>query len=88
MKHTKGEWGVRGILLTGLHVYSKDTNYPIAVGIESKEDAQLIAAAPDLYEALKAINKYLETGHPQNMRLKKIAVVLLDKALALAEGKA
>ena len=44
-------------------------------------------ALEDMYEALKAINKYLETGYPKNMRLKEIAIVLLDKALAKAEGK-
>ena len=45
MEHTKGEWKMRGILPIGFHVYSKNTNNPIAVGIENEIDAHLIVSA-------------------------------------------
>ena len=55
MEYTKGEWGMRGILPIGFHIYSKNTNNPIAVGIENEANARFIAVAPDLYEALERI---------------------------------
>ena len=53
--YTKGEWGFRGVLPIGFHIYSKNTNNAIAVGIENEADARLIAQAPRMYEALKDI---------------------------------
>lgn len=48
---------------------------------------RLEAHAQDLYEACKAIDDYLVAPYPSNMKLKKIAVEMLDKAIAKVEGK-
>ena len=80
---TPGKWEV---FLGEEYSTIESDHQTICTNVSSGDD-YLIAAAPDMYEALEAINKYLETGYPQNMRLKEIAVVLLDKALAKAEGK-
>lgn len=44
-------------------------------------------AAPALYEACKAVDKYLSTTYPWNMPLKKTASELVEAAIAKAEGK-
>lgn len=54
---------------------------------EAKANANLIAAAPVMYKALKAFDHYLNASPPHNMKLKAYAVKLMDKAVAKAEGK-
>lgn len=41
----------------------------------------------DMYGALKALNYYLSAGYPDNMKLKKVAVDLMDKAITKADRK-
>lgn len=41
-------------------VYYTDDEEQIVDHVYEKEDALLIAAAPDMYEALKSVEKYLE----------------------------
>ena len=41
-------------------------------------------AAPDMYEALKAVDDYLSAPYPENMKLKQIAADKLVLALAKA----
>jgi hypothetical protein len=51
----------------------------------AKEDAYLIASAPDMYEALKLmIERMHDYSYPIDFDLPK---VLIEKALAKAEGK-
>ena len=86
--YTKGEWTVDpdydwvrsedGRVVANCTGYDRD---------EQRANAHLIAAAPAMYEALKAVDKYFTTGFPDNMRRKRIAVEMLDEALAKAEGK-
>jgi hypothetical protein len=52
-----------------------------------KYNARLISAAPNMYEALKAWDNYATKNYPENMKLKRIAWELTEKALAKAEGK-
>ena len=50
-------------------------------------NARLISASPDMYEALKAWDNYATANYPKNMKLKRIAWELTDKAIAKAEEK-
>ncbi|KKN16934.1 hypothetical protein LCGC14_0970920 [marine sediment metagenome] len=85
MNYTKGEWGVRGILPIGFHVYSKSTNNPIAVGIENKANAERIVKAVNsydaMYEALKGVVDELSECRFPDLLEESL------KALAKAEGK-
>jgi len=81
MNYTKGEWKVTG---TGIGDYFIE---PLMARVPRINDAQLIASAPDLYEALKAVDDYLSAPYPENMKLKQIAADKLISALAKAEGK-
>lgn len=62
-------------------------SYGVVSGLDSREDAQLISAAPDMYEALKIAKHRIEyTSH----RTDDIVIAILDvieKALNKAEGK-
>ena len=97
MEYTKGEWAIdcenqgNGGFAEWYTVDTRTRHIAcIANGArlddEDKANAQLIASAPDLYEALKAIDGYLSASFPANLTRKKSAVELLDKALAKAEG--
>ena len=60
------------------------------VAIDYDETLALIycpkhAAAPELYEALKAVDEYFEAPYPDNMALKRVAVKLTEEALSKAE---
>jgi len=95
MNYTKGEWTVIGqsnAYMVQAKVPDKIHNLKlIADCYDNKEDAQLIASAPDLYEALKecarAINVFLiKYGNgvlPEESTVYKRA----EKALAKAEGR-
>ena len=91
MEYTKGQW-----LLCrnrdGFDIESDSVGSLVANRIEISADAHLIAAAPDMYEALKAAQKLLQKqyeillGHyPQYGTTSELE--LANKALAKAEGK-
>ena len=73
VKHTPGPWAifVPKSLSNDDMVYGIDTNNGIKSesvvlfdgGILKKEDARLIAAAPDLLDALKGIIGYFDSGN-------------------------
>lgn len=48
---------------------------------EYEKNAKLIAAAPRMYEALKAVDEYLSAPYPENMKLKAIACELVEQAI-------
>lgn len=96
MDYTKGDWqntGKSAFAYSGLHIETAD--YAIAIVNDlpgngnGNVNARLVAAAPELYEALKAISKLdkqiITTGDfiASLMPLMEQA----DKALAKAEGK-
>jgi len=54
---------------------------------DAEGNAHLIAAAPEMYEALKAFDDYLCAAPPHNMKLKAHATKLMEQSLAKAEGK-
>ncbi len=53
MNYTKGTWT---ILRHGLTYQIYCGKYRVAAGIYNKNNAHLIASAPDMHEALKALN--------------------------------
>ena len=80
---------------------SKDLSEGEIIGIEGINQYQIgmilpkfreeygykFAAAPLMYEALKAFDEYVSTNFPANIRLKQIAIERMEQALAKAEGK-
>lgn len=92
MGYTKGEWKQMGV-----HIYAdnpKDIHdkivvvevNPMGYNEESKANAHLIAAAPDLYEALKQIVSWMEKWRDAEWNFNGL---LVDgrKAIAKAEGR-
>ena len=57
MKYSKGEWSIVGLGIT-YQIYSQGRKNSIAECIYNKGNAQLISAAPELYEALKLVTKF------------------------------
>jgi len=89
MEYTKGEWEVTKhrpldnlviVIKHGEHAYNDDRICQVDVAPKAKANAHLIAAAPDMYEALRM----LSYGSDSDIELAKI---LGRKALAKAEGK-
>jgi hypothetical protein len=87
MGYTKGEWEAVRAFNKGWFV--GNGNISIAHDIKSPDDAHLISAAPDMYEALKNYIELLDTlifQHPDDVIL---AARMMEavKARAKAEGK-
>jgi hypothetical protein len=90
MKHTPGPWKHDGeIIYSGNYTLNNGwTNHATIAKVEDhanwEANARLIAAAPDLLEALKKISKELRVG---NDRLKMIETIetLTNGAIAKAE---
>jgi hypothetical protein len=83
--HTPGPWKVEN---NKPHVYSVlgYDNFPIVWemgGINTLENARLIAAAPDLLAALKAMKQSTQDNNCGLVRARE----LTDAAIAKAEGK-
>lgn len=77
MNYTKGKWEIRKLPITGgLAIYAG--NDLIAAGVE-EANAQLIASAPDLYEACREIAK---SPQPSSR-----AKAMVKQALSKVEGK-
>ena len=85
MNHTKGEWKV-GLdswdtyIGTGNQYLAKMINSGSLTDAEVKANANLIASAPDMYEALKEILFY-------NIEMPSTIIEQIQKALAKAEGR-
>lgn len=92
---TKGEWKVLGV---GKHIWIEPNHgdaehiiamvwksewEPIYKKDEARANAKLIAAAPDMYEALKEARDYLRFNKGNASPIYDKA----DKALSKAEGK-
>ncbi len=89
MEHTKGEWKARS-LFDRWHVEYDDfaTICDIwAGGEEAKANAQLIAAAPNMYEALKELEYCIMNINSIEGARHRASVINANKALAKAEGK-
>jgi len=84
MNYTKGEWAYTPHPKEGGFVHSLEKGIAFYVG---HENGNLIAAAPEMYEALKAITSQFAAAveHPYSSDKKVYTQAL--KALAKAEGK-
>ena len=83
MDITKGEWEAHTEPeYTVNNVWSTQGTYgAIVATVNTPEDAHLISAAPDMYEALKYVAKRLASGDSVGDSLK-----VVDYALAKAEN--
>lgn len=61
MKHTKGPWKYVGKPSDMHLVETGDSQWNIAL-VQTKEDAHLIAAAPEMLEALELAEKYIRAA--------------------------
>lgn len=84
MEYIKGPWKI------GPHNNPKigcvdigDTGYVVCC---LKDDAQLIAAAPDMYEALKMVGDYLETDAKTFAHDHDDMLQIIYNVIATAEG--
>ena len=91
MKHTQGKWNVKEARenLNGLSSfvsYQVVNDDEVVIAKETTEaNANLIAAVPEMFKALKAITKLFEerVPYPNNTQRYKQAI----KAIAKAEGE-
>ncbi len=103
-QYTKGEWKARKLLPDRWGIISREAweittpEYDVVAQIISsapirkEADAQLIAAAPDMYEALKKAKETIKLWHstPEFVwRAYQVSpeMTIINKALAKAEGK-
>jgi len=89
MEYTKGEWKVNKFPDTRILIVAPPAEictmiYEKLVS-EAEANAHLIAAAPDMYEALKAVMK--EEIFWEDVKLTTATVQSVSKALAKAEMK-
>lgn len=85
MNYTKGNWFFNGYCVeNGSHVVAEINR----IGDHWRDDAHLIAAAPEMYEACRALLKktkeWTGTGKYQDLLLELLDI---KEALAKAEGK-
>jgi hypothetical protein len=97
-KHTPGPWKVAQTGGFELAVYGRSKNQPICIFTtpdgdyipqelkNGKANAHLIAAAPDLLAALKALSAGLHDELDSNPRVKASEVRAARAAIAKAEG--
>ena len=95
MNYTKGEWKVEVRESSNcIRIKSHDDTQGYADYIvqiadvfgtngEDEANAHLIAAAPDMYEALKAIREMFQDGNPD----RGITSIFIDNVLSKADGK-
>lgn len=88
MKHTPGPWTyseIEGFL--GFYITQKAERIErqVATAGPNEADARLIAAAPDLLDALKFAYEHLESMN--NYSLVSGARAMMQRAIAKAEGR-
>lgn len=84
MNYTKGPWrkiagDVQGMSIDG------EYDLTIATGLSDDDDASLIIAAPDMYEALKVVVRAYGSAELIH-NAQEIALEMAEAALAKAEG--
>ena len=85
-KHTPGPWVVEGSDITNDYP-DQGSRILIAEKVAIESDANLIAAAPAMYEALQTLVEYLSTQVPADTLDDWKHVFAARQALAQAEGK-
>ncbi len=94
-KHTEGPWVFRKkdgnleLMMGNVCAMSSENYYPWVP--ENPADWELMAAAPDLLEALQRIKQRLDTCHLHIMNghevFESVYVKMIDKAIAKATGE-
>ena len=96
MNYTKGNWQakeVNGAL--GTMPYVDIPDWPSKISVPTKDDARLISAAPDMYEALALTKELIKVArshfpkaiHNSDRFQLELTCAAIGKALAKAEGK-
>jgi hypothetical protein len=93
-KHTAGPWKAEGydvrqpsgryVAFTGPH-HTEPSVYPPACKIEDEANARLIAAAPDLLEALESAAKWIDLRQ-RDKRFGRDVLAELRAVIAKAKG--
>ena len=93
-KHTDGPWKIKYLPPMGFVPPSHEIQYGedgecVAERVCSEDDANLIAAAPELLEALEGVEKYLvERGIERKGTVgRTIVLPAIKKAIAKARGE-
>ena len=85
MTHTPGPWEMSQNIIGGYNIRfdkGKRKAYETVGDIRKKENAQLVIAAPEMYEALNTLKVYIGDGAlPPGIREK------MKNAIAKAEGR-
>ena len=85
-KHTPGPWEARAGESSHVCVYQSGTNHNVSVG-STKADAILIAAAPQLLEAIKsALFAVTADADNNDGKVDRMAVAALCRAALAAAG--
>lgn len=88
MSHTKGQWTVldhyepgRILINSGAYPNSTPVAEIISSGDTKRANARLIAAAPEILEALELVQNYIIIpGDPKSVELQEYVVELIKKA--------
>ncbi len=94
-KHTPGPWARRGGMVDGYCIISESTKELVAPNPISSPNANLIAAAPAMYEALQQLVKVEQLRTQATLDNDYVDLVLADQqlqtlaqaALAQADGE-
>jgi len=85
MEYTKGEWKANKNYMGTWTIHTDETHI---ADVDRHFNAHLMAAAPDLYEALKGISHAFENwGTSAFMAYMYKSQIQIKEALAKAEGK-
>ena len=90
MNYTKGEWKVASHPLVGIQVQADTGERRISIcNLQDEANAHLIAAAPDMYEALLLALPLLhdDWDGTSSDSAGNVAIARVGQALAKAEGK-
>ncbi len=91
MKHTPGPWKAykraEPVGFAEYEIHYSDDGECVAEVVHGEADAHLIAAAPDMYEALVSICEYWNGGPDSAVDAIEHAMVVANEALAKAEGR-
>ena len=82
MKHTKGPWGVNALDRRGTYQLETD----LISTDEALANAKLIAAAPDMLNALEHILKEIDSDPGYSVKHSKDAIRKVNEALKKAKG--
>ena len=84
--HTPGPWQLEGTEEFGFGIRPTGPSAPIADSVQGIANARLIAAAPDLLDALRAIADIVVTTDTDHARLSALCAAIARTAIGSAEA--